>query len=524
MRASRVAALLILCYAIGEAQTGECPEDSVRGENGDCKCAADCPSVECPAGQRPVQVKPADPETPGSCCARYDCVLSDSRGFEPCPENTVLTEDGRCECAPCPPASCQPGYRPVQVKAAVEREASGNCCPLYECRPTESVTWVKVATEMTKAANYCIYDDKARKLGERWQESDCVNCVCQEDGVSCQEPMCKSCENAIPPDPGECCPHCPSPTHATILEPEPPCQPLEGCTLTCEHGYANDESNCPICSCAEPKNETAEDHLENNNVDKMCPELTDCELNCELVKDDAGCSVCACQTLQQNLDQAKNDTAPGVDEEAEGKICPEVICDLHCERGLLMDENDCTLCKCRESDTSCPPLVGCKKRCAFGYKTNKRGCPMCRCRASCTDHLNGTHPEGSTWHPNSCSSCTCEAGGKLSCKETVCSVACNDPLPPNPGTCCPVCPITSTKGNETSGHHGGGKGWGTVPITLIVILALLCLLLIVHIVRGRFRARLSPSDGAYTSYPPQYYKCVPVYDTPVHRNEKIVPL
>lgn len=183
---------------------------------------------------------------------------------------------------------------------------------------------------------------------------------------------------------------------------------------------------------------------------------------------------------------------------------------------------------------------------------------MCRCRASCMDHLNGTHPEGSTWHQNSCTSCTCEAGGKLSCKETVCSVACNDPLPPQPGTCCPVCPITVSsrtssnsptcrgtsprvlamvdrslfvvcfqpvKGNgATNGHHPAGKGWGTVPITLIAILTLLCMLLIVHIVRSRFRARLSPSDASYSSYPPQYYKCVPAYDTPVHRNEKIVPL
>lgn len=68
------------------------------------------------------------------------------------------------------------------------------------------------------------------------------------------------------------------------------------------------------------------------------------------------------------------------------------------------------------------------------------------------------------------------------------------------------------------------RGWGTVPITLIVVLALLCLLLIVHIVRSRFRGRLSPSEASYMSSPPQYYKCVPVYDTPVHRNEKIVPL
>ncbi|KOC68070.1 Cysteine-rich motor neuron 1 protein [Habropoda laboriosa] len=510
----------------GEGQADECPDDSVRGENGDCKCAADCPSVECPAGQRPLQVKSADPELPGSCCARYVCVLSDSRGFEPCPENTVLTEDGKCECAPCPPASCQPEYRPVQVKAAREREPSASCCPLYECRPTESVTLVKVDPEITKAANYCIYEDKARKLGERWQQSDCVNCVCQEDGVSCQEPMCKSCENAIPPDPGECCPHCPPPT------PEPPCRSRsrtpEGCTLTCEHGYATDENNCPTCSCAETmRNETTEDRTNNDLdelVDDVCPDLADCQLNCELVKDEGGCSVCAChrEPPPRAFDhQPRNDTVP-VDEK---KICPEVTCDLHCEQGLLMDENDCTFCKCREPDTSCPSLVGCKKRCAFGYKKNKRGCSICRCRASCTDHFNGTHPEGSTWHPNTCSSCTCEAGGKLSCKETVCSVACNDPLPPNPGTCCPICPITTTKGNETSGGgHQGGKSWGTVPITLIVILALLCLLLIVHIVRGRFRARLSPSEASYTSYPPQYYKCVPVYDTPVHRNEKIVPL
>lgn len=66
---------------------------------------------------------------------------------------------------------------------------------------------------------------------------------------------------------------------------------------------------------------------------------------------------------------------------------------------------------------------------------------MCRCRAFCVDHVNGTHPEGSTWHPNSCTSCTCDTGGKLSCKETVCSIACNDPLPAKPGTCCPICPI-----------------------------------------------------------------------------------
>lgn len=67
---------------------------------------------------------------------------------------------------------------------------------------------------------------------------------------------------------------------------------------------------------------------------------------------------------------------------------------------------------------------------------------ICRCRASCMDHLNETHAEGTTWHPNSCTTCICEPGGRLNCKETICSVACSNPLPPKPGTCCPVCPIT----------------------------------------------------------------------------------
>lgn len=66
---------------IGDTRGNECPEDSVQGEGGECKCAAaiDCPSVECESGQRRIQVKPADPETPGSCCARYDCLPSGKR-------------------------------------------------------------------------------------------------------------------------------------------------------------------------------------------------------------------------------------------------------------------------------------------------------------------------------------------------------------------------------------------------------------------------------------------------------------
>ncbi|XP_029674995.1 cysteine-rich motor neuron 1 protein-like isoform X2 [Formica exsecta] len=499
-----------------------CPEDSVPNEkDGDCKCA-DCPPRKCRPGQRPMSVRGTFSGTPGNCCPRYNCVPSDHRIESSCPEDSVLTDDGTCKCVPtCPPPKCRPGQRPIQVRAA-KPETPGSCCPLHDCRPSDPISWVKPEE---KPQN-CIHEGVSRKFGEEWKQSDCITCVCNEDGTaSCQTTMCKSCENAIPPDPGECCPHCPPPTNSSTdfdhhSDSESCETSLDDCKMKCYHGFRTDKDNCPICECADDLEvDLVPDVLPEDY--KVCPELPHCGLNCDLVKDEDGCTVCACQTPPLRYYPPTNDTAP--DAANDKRICPEVKCDLHCERGLVMDENDCTFCECKPSTTGCPPLVGCRKRCSFGYKTNKRGCPICRCQASCMDHLNETHPEGSTWHPNSCTTCTCETGGRLNCKETICSVACSNPLPPKPGTCCPLCPITTIKKNDTV-NQITSRGWGTVPITLIVVLALLCLLLIIHIVRNRFRGRLSPSEASYASYPPQYYKCVPAYDTPIHRNEKIVPL
>ncbi|XP_024885266.1 cysteine-rich motor neuron 1 protein [Temnothorax curvispinosus] len=501
----------IASWTGAEHSVDDCPQDSMPNENGGgCKCA-DCPPHKCRPGQQAVLVRGSFSGTPGNCCPRYNCVPSDHhhRTESFCPEDSVLTDDGICKCVPtCPPPKCRSGQRPVEVRAA-KPETPGSCCPLHDCRPSDPISWAKVEE---KPQN-CIHEGVSRKLGEEWKQNDCITCICNEDGIaSCQTTMCKSCENAIPPDPGECCPHCPQLTNSTFdHRPDESCKmSLDNCKMKCYHGFRTDKNNCPICECADDLEvDLAPDVLPEDY--KVCPELPHCGLNCDLVKDEDGCPVCACQT--------PNVTA--LDTTDDKRICPEVKCDLHCE--LVMDENDCTFCECKPPTAGCPPLVGCRKRCNFGYKTNKRGCPICRCRASCMDHLNETHPEGSTWHPNSCTTCTCESGGRLNCKETICSVACSNPLPPKLGTCCPICPITTIKENDMI-NQITSRGWGTVPITLIVVLALLCLLLIIHIVRSRFRGRLSPSEASYASYPPQYYKCVPVYDTPVHRNEKIVPL
>lgn len=110
---------------------------------------------------------------------------------------------------------------------------------------------------------------------------------------------------------------------------------------------------------------------------KVCPDLPHCGLNCDLLKDEDGCSVCACQTPVSSRPTA-NDTSHLDHQRADtdGNVCPELKCNLHCEQGLLMDENDCTFCECKPSTAGCPPLLGCRKRCSFGYKTNKRGCPV----------------------------------------------------------------------------------------------------------------------------------------------------
>ncbi|XP_015599676.1 cysteine-rich motor neuron 1 protein [Cephus cinctus] len=425
-------------------------------------------------------------------------------GTAVCPEDSVTSEDGGCKCvSPCPPYECGPGQRPVQVRAA-SPEIPGSCCPLYNCKPSESVSYVDVDEDHV---NGTCRDSRGqpRASGERWKENSCTSCICEEGNPSCQTTMCKSCENVVPAAPGECCGHCPVP----VLRGR--CEPLRDCELHCDNGYVKDANSCPTCNCSNER--TGPDST--STQDKVCPNLSHCELDCELKHDEGGCPVCACR------DSSADDIVPGNVDETGGKtVCPALNCD-HCEYGYIVDENGCTLCECKVQP-GCTPVKDCKKKCPFGYRTNKRGCQTCRCQATCVDHLNETRPEGSSWNPNSCTTCTCDTNGRLSCKETVCSVACSNPLPPEPGACCPVCPITVPDKND--GSHPTSRHWQAVLITISVVLAVLCIILIVHIVRHRFRGRLSPSEASYASYPPQYYKCVPAYDTPVHQGEKIVRL
>ncbi|XP_046471256.1 cysteine-rich motor neuron 1 protein isoform X1 [Neodiprion pinetum] len=444
-------------------------------------------------------------------------VTTSAINVEPCPDDSILSEDGVCTCvSPCPPGKCDTGLHPVQILPGGP-EKPGNCCPLYKCVHLEGVSW-----DEPEEANQggCIDNSGVpRQAGDRWQEGPCTSCKCDEGLAACQALMCKNCENATPPEAGECCPRCPAQGNATGTEPVK-CVPLMNCELDCKVAFAADSSGCPTCECV------LEGFAHEN--EKICPHLSDCTLSCDLANDDGGCPVCACQnggetsantvTPMEIENTTGNENNDKNDETSAKKICPALSCDLHCERGLAIDEEGCTICACNPKP-GCP-MVTCKKDCPMGYKTNKRGCQICRCRLSCVDSQNETHVENSKWSPDSCTTCACDQGGRLSCNKTICSVPCKDSLPPPPGECCRVCPIKEHRDGESA--PTGMKGWAHVTVT--VVLAALCIGLTIHIVRGRFRGRLSPSKESYPAYSNQYYKCIPVYDTPVHQTEKVVPL
>ncbi|XP_023246884.1 cysteine-rich motor neuron 1 protein-like [Copidosoma floridanum] len=227
------------------------------------------------------------------------------------------------------------------------------------------------------------------------------------------------------------------------------------------------------------------------------------------------------EVMEEDDDDEEDDEEDedGLDEDDE---CPESqqSCNLSCQWGFLMDSRGCVFCQCRPRP-DCPAIIDCDLECPQGFTMDELGCPTCRCLDSCLDERNVTHLEGARWRTDYCRSCSCEPGGRIFCNETICAVACGNPLPPPPGKCCPICPTPSVLEQW--------RGWSTLPIILIVSLTLLCILLMVHLVCGRFRGRLVPSEAEFMGFPhhQQYYKCVPIYETHVpvlQHAEKVVPL
>ncbi|XP_063994822.1 cysteine-rich motor neuron 1 protein isoform X2 [Diachasmimorpha longicaudata] len=389
------------CNLIGE---GTSSESGKRENNGKCVCG---PSVPwCPDEAHPYTFKTRH-ECKLNLAAKtaYDNLISASDSYSMegvrgiiCPEDSIVTENGECKCiSACPPNKCTQGERPVQVRAA-SPDVPGSCCPIYNCIPLETVSWDD--TDDSELPKDCVdHNGVPRAIGDRWDQNPCVNCTCEESNgkgsVSCHATMCKSCEHAVPVMPGECCPRCHDGTNDTsaittsdatttttvpLVVPISNCQSLEDCELPCHLGAENDDG-CPICQCPSVTQSTTG----LDPTDKICPELPHCGLNCELVKDQGGCPVCACEdSIESDVSVIpQNVPLPNEEEDDSSIVCPELKCDLHCDRGLIMDENDCTVCQCKPHATGCPIISACKKKCPYGYKLNRRGCLLPRTSRTC---------------------------------------------------------------------------------------------------------------------------------------------
>uniref|UniRef100_A0A0A9W8R8 Cysteine-rich motor neuron 1 protein n=1 Tax=Lygus hesperus TaxID=30085 RepID=A0A0A9W8R8_LYGHE len=121
----------------------DCPEDSMISPDGKCICTPSyCQSNVCPPGTMLVVVQQGSNE-PGHCCDKISC-----EPFNPppiiCPPYSIAMPDGSCRCMP---DQCQQPACPADTRPSVYREPSNippDCCPDWTCMkliecPSDSV-------------------------------------------------------------------------------------------------------------------------------------------------------------------------------------------------------------------------------------------------------------------------------------------------------------------------------------------------------------------------------------------------
>ncbi|MBI5496380.1 MAG: hypothetical protein HY904_15260 [Deltaproteobacteria bacterium] len=77
-----------------------------------------------------------------------------------------------------------------------------------------------------------------------------------------------------------------------------------------------------------------------------------------------------------------------------GQACPEVLCDLYCERGFATGADGCPSCACQggggstsSSGGNVCPAIACDARCAAGFRADPTGCPTCECLPGSCDAI-----------------------------------------------------------------------------------------------------------------------------------------
>ncbi|XP_038068738.1 zonadhesin-like isoform X3 [Patiria miniata] len=356
----------------------------------DCTCndqSVTCEQEVCPA------LACEETEDVGQCCkqckgdpAFKKCTYKDKeykhgyilRGNN-CKQCTCEDGEWACETELCPALSCSD---PVSIE--------GECC--------------KKCPEDVKSCDVgFMYDQVTYKHGEKWSESACVECQCDNGAVVCDHQSCPvpDCSDAAVLE-GECCPTCPG------------IAPLKSCRAgnqKYKNGDVWNPTDCSQCTCSDGDIFCSKD---------TCPRVT-CD-NPVKVKGEC-CKKCPDELKQCQLD-------------GNGDVKD------HLETWRV---NNCKKCQCNDGKVSCDTQTCPEVDCADAVVPDNQCCPVCpkvappALTAKSCEVGGQTYQHGERWDKNACKSCVCD-NGKVNCDSPACgALTCTDPIKV-PGECCMRCP------------------------------------------------------------------------------------
>ncbi|XP_047453521.1 kielin/chordin-like protein [Mugil cephalus] len=108
-------------------------------------------------------------------------------------------------------------------------------------------------------------------------------------------------------------------------------------------------------------------------------------------------------------------------------------------------EEGCQTCTCKDGGRDCSPPQCPSLDCTVKESVPGDCCERCR---GCT-HSGVRYNHGDNWRPveNPCDVCHC-LEGSVRCEREQCNTPCNNPAPPPPNTCCPVCQGCGVNGHD----------------------------------------------------------------------------
>ncbi|KAI3378697.1 hypothetical protein SNEBB_005622 [Seison nebaliae] len=374
----------------------------------------------------------------GNCgdttCKQNGKTYNNGQRFRRSKCNTQCTcESGtiNCQMPKCPQLTCQ---YPIMLVGA--------CCPACD----------------TKFP--CEHNGQQYEVGQQYKKDKCTICVCTANGAICSKKPCPllACANPII-KPDSCCGTCPNEPPSIVCQyrnmsfeigekyQDSPCiictcevNGLMPCThktcppVKCQSPIVKPGTCCPICQKI----------CEHNGIIY--------ETNQQFQKDD--CTKCVCEEL--GYINCQHEVCPPLNclgtVQVPGKCCP--ICHQKCEeKGLIIPlgkefhRDACTKCKCEEGSNivctteECTPIT-----CSRKIQLPGTCCPICS--KGCNE--NGIiYSIGQTFFRDPCTKCTCNTNSKVDCIVESCQTpSCTKPIN-IPSQCCPICPSTCEDGSKT---------------------------------------------------------------------------